>query len=127
MKRIIAGIVMYGAFVASALAAPTAQLSGGKTTVVLDPGATCHQCGGTLRHLADDLRVFYHEAVAAQPGPGAPNHDALNEWIFSGTALGEALQALGGHLTQEGSPMSLLVRGLLIPEGHFRGGTTFAT
>ena len=80
-----------------------------------------------LRHLADDLRVFYHEAVAAQPGPGAPNHDALNEWIFSGTALGEALQALGGHLTQEGSPISLLVRGLLIPEGHFRGGATFAT
>jgi len=26
-----------------------------------------------LRHLADDLRTFYHEAIAAQPGAAAPN------------------------------------------------------
>ena len=39
------------------------------------------------RHMADELRTFYHEAIAAQPDPGAPNHAALNDWIFSGTAL----------------------------------------
>ena len=78
-----------------------------------------------VRHLADDLRVFYHEAVAAQPGPGAPNHEALSDWIFNGTALGDTLQAIAGHLTDERSPMSMLVRGLLIPEGYFKGGSAF--
>lgn len=78
-----------------------------------------------VRHLADDLRTFYHEAVAAQPGPGAPNHDALNEWIFSGTALGDALQIIAEHLTRDASPYAMLVRGLLIPEGHYSGGSAF--
>ena len=78
-----------------------------------------------VRHLADDLRTFYHEAIAAQPGPDAPNHDALNDWIFDGTALGDALQQIAKHLTEEGSPVSLLVRGLLIPEGHYEGGSAF--
>lgn len=79
-----------------------------------------------IRHLADDLRTFYHEAIAAQPGPGAPNHSALNEWIFGGTALGETLTAVAGHLTTAGDGLSLLVRGLLIPEGHYDGGSAFA-
>lgn len=78
-----------------------------------------------VRHLADDLRTFYHEAVAAQPGPSAPNHDALNEWIFGGTALGDTLLAVAGHLTVDDTPFSLLVRGFLIPEGHFKGGSAF--
>lgn len=79
-----------------------------------------------VRHLADDLRTFYHEAIAAQPGPTAPNHEALNDWIFGGTALGDALQAIAVHLTLENSPYALLVRGLLIPEGYFNGGSAFA-
>lgn len=78
-----------------------------------------------VRHLADDLRTFYHEAVAAQPGPGAPNHAALTEWIFGGTALGEALQAVADHLTALDTPMARLTRGFLIPEGHYRGGSAF--
>ncbi len=78
-----------------------------------------------VRHLADDLRTFYHEAVAAQPGPGAPNHAALTEWIFGGTALGEALQAVAGHLTDVDTPMARLTRGFLIPEGHYEGGSAF--
>ena len=79
-----------------------------------------------VRHMADDLRTFYHEALAAQPGNATPNHEALTEWLFASTALGEVLQAIAGHLTDAGDPMSLLVRGLLIPEGHFRGGSAFA-
>ena len=78
-----------------------------------------------VRHLADDLRTFYHEAIAAQPGPGAPNHDALNDWIFGGTALGAALQAVADHLTGADTPMTKLVRGFLIPEGHYKGGSAF--
>jgi len=80
-----------------------------------------------IRHLADDLRTFYHEAIAAQPGPDAPNHDALNEWIFGGTALGEAFQQIAEHLTAQGDTMSLLVRGFLIPEGHYQDGSAFPT
>ncbi|MEM7324098.1 MAG: hypothetical protein AAF531_13500 [Actinomycetota bacterium] len=80
-----------------------------------------------VRHLADDLRTFYHEAVTARPGTTPPNHDALNDWIFGGTVLGEVLLAVADHLTDQGSPMALLVRGLLIPEGRYNGGSAFAS
>ncbi|MEM7080899.1 MAG: hypothetical protein AAF513_19955 [Pseudomonadota bacterium] len=80
-----------------------------------------------LRHMADDLRTLYHEALAAQPGAGAPNHAALNEWIFNGTALGEALIAVADHLTASGEPYKALVRGFLIPEGFYQGGSAFPT
>ncbi|MEM7404778.1 MAG: hypothetical protein AAF458_05760 [Pseudomonadota bacterium] len=78
-----------------------------------------------LRHMADDLRTFYHEAIAAQPGPAAPNHAALTTWIFAGTALGEALQAIARHLTADDSRKAKFVRGLLIPEGFYEGGSAF--
>lgn len=80
-----------------------------------------------VRHLADDMRTFYHEAIAAQPGPGAPNHDALSDWIFGSTALGDALLAIAEHLTDDDRPLGMLVRGWMIPEGHFRGGSAFPT
>lgn len=85
-----------------------------------------------VRHLADDLRTFYHEAVASQPGPGAPNHEALTQWIFGEgdsrrTALGDTLLEIAEHLTQDGQPAWLIVRGWMIPEGHFRGGSAFPT
>lgn len=80
-----------------------------------------------VRHMADDMRTFYHEAIASQPGPGAPNHDALTAWIFSGTALGDTLVAIAEHLTEDDRPASLIVRGWMIPEGHFRGGSAFPT
>ncbi len=85
-----------------------------------------------LRHMADDMRTFYHEAIAAQPGPGAPNHDALNAWLFgdaaagrAGTALGDTLVAIAEHLTEDDRLESLFVRGWMIPEGYFRGGSAF--
>ncbi|MBM46305.1 MAG: hypothetical protein CL458_08650 [Acidimicrobiaceae bacterium] len=79
-----------------------------------------------LRHMADDLRTFYHEAVAAQPGESAPNHDALNQWIFSETVLGETLLLVADGLTRASNvPMAQLVRGLLIPEGYYKGGSAF--
>ena len=80
-----------------------------------------------LRHLADDLRSFYHEAIAAQPGETPPNHDALNTWIFGGTVLGEVLVTIGDHLTEVGEAdgMALIVRALVIPEGRYRGIANF--
>ena len=79
-----------------------------------------------LRHMADDLRTFYHEAIASQPGSNSPDHDALTLWIFNETVLGETLLSVADGLTDTSdSPMAQLVRGLLIPEGHYRGGSAF--
>lgn len=78
-----------------------------------------------IRHLADDLRTVYHEALTGQPGATAPNHDALNAWIFGGTALGDTLHAIADQLTAAATPFTDLVRGLLIPEGHYKGGSAF--
>ena len=79
-----------------------------------------------VRHLADDLRTFYHEAVASQPGAGAPNHEALSSWLFNSTALGDAIQLIAGHLAEAGDTKSLMTRGFLIPEGyHKAGGSAF--
>ena len=79
-----------------------------------------------VRHLADDLRTFYHEAVAAQPGADAPNHEALSTWLFNSTALGDAIKLIAGHLTEAGDTKSLMTRGFLIPEGYYEsGGSAF--
>ena len=80
-----------------------------------------------IRHLADDLRTFYHEALAAQPGEGAPSHRAFNDFIFGGTALGDAFQSLAERLTEEGSAVSLITRGFILPEGYYKGGSAFPT
>lgn len=111
--------------VATALAAVAAS-----GNVVDDPPGDiewAHPMPFLLRHLADDLRGFYHEAIAAQPGDTPPNHDALNAWIIGETALGELLLALGDHLTAAGetNPLALIVRGFVIPEGHYRGIANF--
>ncbi len=75
-----------------------------------------------IRHLVDDLRTFYHEAAAAQPGNDMPDHQALNDWIFSDTALGDGIQAIAQHLTHMGDGASLMTRGFLVPEGYLAGG-----
>ena len=68
----------------------------------------------------------YHEAIASQPSSNSPDHDALTLWIFNETVLGETLLSVADGLTDTSdSPMAQLVRGLLIPEGHYRGGSAF--
>ena len=88
-----------------------------------------------IRHLSDDVRTIYHEAIAAQPGGDAPNHDALNHWIFGhgteqgdgkqGTAYGELLLTIAEHLTASESDLAHMVRGFLVPEGFYKGGSAF--
>ena len=75
-----------------------------------------------VRHLADDLRTLYHEAIAAQPGPD-PSHDELNDWIFGGSALGKVLLEIAAHLDAADDDMCRLVRGLLVPEGRLGDGS----
>ena len=50
-------------------------------------------------------------------GTSSAWEDAAN---WSSTAAPEAV-----HLTANGNLLSMLVRGLLIPEGYFRGGSAF--
>ena len=111
--------------VAAALAAVAE--SGDLETVPTTDFELPHDMPFVLRHLADDLRSYYHEAIAAQPGDIAPNHDALNEWIFGQTAFGELLVTIGDHLTaaEADNPFAPLVRNLIIPEGHYRGIANF--
>ena len=86
-----------------------------------------HDMPFLLRHLAEDLRSYYHEAIASQPGEAPPNHDALNDWIFAQTAMGETLLQIADHLTaaEPENPFAPLIRNFIIPEGHYRGGANF--
>ena len=86
-----------------------------------------HEMPFLLRHLADDLRSHYHEAIASQPGDTPPNHDALNAWIFGETVFGELLLEIGDHLTAaaDDNPFAPLIRNFMIPEGHYRGIANF--
>lgn len=86
-----------------------------------------HEMPFLLRHLADDVRSVYHEAIASQPGETPPNHDALNEWIFGETALGEVLLTIADHLSAaaDENPFAPLIRNFIIPEGHYRGMANF--
>jgi len=70
-----------------------------------------------IRHLADDMRTYYHEAIASQPGSQAPNHDALSQWIFDQSSLGQVLLEIDKHLAASDDKMASLVRGLLVPHG----------
>lgn len=70
------------------------------------------------RHLASDMRMFYQEALAAQPGNGAPTHDAINQWIFGTTVLGEVLQLAANRALESDDGATRLIKFLMIPEGH---------
>ena len=71
-----------------------------------------------VRHLASDIRTFYQDAISAQPGSGAPTHDALNQWIFTETALGEVLQSIGHHAASAEHAETQRIQRVIIPEGH---------
>ena len=49
-----------------------------------------HEMPAALKYAADDLKTFYYEAAAAQPGR-APSVDELNDWFFGETRLGSDL------------------------------------
>ena len=84
--------------------------------------AWSHPMPFLLRHLVQDLRCFYQEAAAGQPGARAPSHRALNEWIFGETVLGEAIIEMGRRLTEAGDPRLRTLRFWSIPEGFWPDG-----
>ena len=91
-----------------------------------DPGGgggrrLAHPLPILLRHVADDVRAFYQEAVASQPGPDAPTHAALADWIFEKTVFGTVLVRIGEQIGGSGDPRLLILRGYMIPEGYWKG------
>ena len=86
-----------------------------------------HRMPYLVRHLAQDLRSFYTEALAAQPGSqgNTPSHRALNDWIFQETVLGEAIIEVGRRLTETDDDRLRVLRGWLVPEGYWPDGKTW--
>lgn len=70
-----------GAFVASFLG----------TTPPVNPHAD-QPLGQTLKLAVDDLRAYYEEAAAAQPGEPSPG--GLQQWLYRETVVGEVLLAV---------------------------------
>ncbi len=77
-----------------------------------------------IRHVAEDVRLYYQEAAASQPGNVAPSHKALNTWIFNETALGETIIEIGRRMSEADDKRILAVRFLMIPEGFWPDGPT---
>jgi hypothetical protein len=94
-----------GAFVAA--------LAGGPAAFNYRP----HQpLGLSLKQACDDLRAFYEEAAGAQPG--GLSAQAMEEWFYHGTVMGEIL----ARLWREGASSSdesvrTVTQRLLIPRG----------
>jgi len=84
-----------------------------------------HHMPYLIRHVADDVRVLYQEAVAARPGVVPPDHAALSTWIFGETVFGEVLQEIGRAYVATGDPRLLRLRGWTIPEGFTEDDESF--
>lgn len=57
-----------------------------------------------LRLMADDLKAFYLEAAAAQPGGAAASATAISRWLYHGTQLGDALYRIRDRFAAAGGP-----------------------
>jgi hypothetical protein len=67
-----------------------------------------------VRHMADDLKAFYLEAAIAQPGRAATS-EALNEWLYQETTLGETLYDLRDRLAAAEDPREKVFAAMIIP------------
>jgi hypothetical protein len=54
-----------------------------------------------LRSMVDDLKAYYLEAAAAQPGASVPGAHRLNKWLYHETRLGQALYDIRDRLAAE--------------------------
>jgi hypothetical protein len=72
--------------------------------------------GLSLKQACDDLRAFYEEAAGAQPG--GLSAQAMEEWFYHGTVMGEILARLwreGASSTDES--VRTVTQRMLIPRG----------
>ena len=72
-----------------------------------------------LNYAVDDLKSFYYEAVAAQPGDPSPTSNDLDAWFWEQTAAAKMLMAVKDRcLDSEDKIMQLVGQLLLIPSAY---------
>ena len=72
-----------------------------------------------LNFAVDDLKAFYYEAVATQPGNTSPNAADLDDWFWGRTVAAKVLFAVKDRCLQhDDRMMQLLGKLLLIPMSH---------
>jgi hypothetical protein len=73
----------------------------------------------SLNFAVDDLKAFYYEAAAAQPGRASPAAAELDDWFWGETAAAKVLFAVKDRcLKNDDKMMQLLGKILLIPASH---------
>ena len=73
----------------------------------------------SLNYAVDDLKSFYYEAAAAQPGELSPSSKDLDAWFWEQTAAAKMLLAIKGRcLDSEDKMMQLVGKLLLIPSAY---------
>ena len=76
----------------------------------------------TLNFAVDDLKAFYYEAAASQPGSTSPNAAELDDWFWGQTIAAKVLFAVRDRcLQKDDKMMQLLGKLLLVPMSHDRG------
>lgn len=74
-----------------------------------------------LRYLSDDLKAYYFEAAAAQPGSRRPTSQELNRWLFRESVLGEVLYAARDVVSANPDPAQALPGRFFVPAAFARG------
>ena len=72
-----------------------------------------------LNFAVDDLKAFYYEAVAAQPGKGLPDSSVLDNWFWQETAVSRILYHINALcLKSDDKMMQLVGKILLVPSSQ---------
>jgi hypothetical protein len=75
----------------------------------------------SLNFAVDDLKAFYYEAAAAQPGSTSPAAEELDDWFWGQTAAAKVLFAVKDRcLQKDDKMMQLLGKIMLIPMSQDR-------
>ena len=73
----------------------------------------------TLNYAVDDLKAYYYEAAAAQPGNLSPTSSDLDSWFWEQTAAAKMLFAIKDRcLDNEDKMLQLVGKVLLIPSAY---------
>jgi len=73
----------------------------------------------SLNFAVDDLKAYYYEAAAAQPGSSSPTAEELDDWFWGETVAAKVLFAVKDRcLKRDDKMMQLLGKILLIPMSH---------
>ena len=75
----------------------------------------------SLNFAVDDLKAFYYEAAAAQPGSASPTAEELDDWFWDQTTAANVLLAVKDRcLKKDDKMMPLLGKILLVPMSQDR-------